>query len=138
MTIPMWVLLGFAMWTLLTLFGSVGIYRWSLILTGRAALNAFRADRVEGADWYRRAMRAHANCVENLPVYAAIALTAHVAGLSGRVPDTLAITVLLARIAQTVTHIACTETSRAVGVRFAFFLTQAVAMVAMAVLVTIQ
>jgi hypothetical protein len=36
MTIPLWVLLGFAAWTLLTLFTTVGVYRWTRILTGRS------------------------------------------------------------------------------------------------------
>jgi hypothetical protein len=69
MTIPVWVLLGFAAWTLLTLFTTVGVYRWARILTGRAAISERRADEVQGSEWYRRAMRAHLNCVENLPVY---------------------------------------------------------------------
>ena len=29
MNIPVLVLLGFAAWTLLTLFGSIGVYRWA-------------------------------------------------------------------------------------------------------------
>jgi hypothetical protein len=33
MNVPVLVLLGFAAWTLLTLFGSIGVYRWSRILT---------------------------------------------------------------------------------------------------------
>ena len=32
MPIPVWVLLGFAAWTLLILFATVGVYRWSRIL----------------------------------------------------------------------------------------------------------
>ena len=66
MTIPVLVLLAFAAWTLLTLFGSVGVYRWSRILTGRASIA--RADLPQGSEWYQRAVRAHMNCVENLPV----------------------------------------------------------------------
>ena len=58
MTIPTLAILAFATWTPLLLFGSVGAYRWRRILTGRASLNDFPADRPEGADWYRRAMRA--------------------------------------------------------------------------------
>jgi uncharacterized MAPEG superfamily protein len=72
MTIPVLVLLGFAGWTLLTLFGSIGVYRWSRILTGRVSIAEWRADVPQGSDWYRRAMRAHMNCVENLPVYTAV------------------------------------------------------------------
>jgi uncharacterized MAPEG superfamily protein len=72
MTVPILVLLAFAGWTLLTLVGSVGVYRWSRILTGRASIAEWRTDLPQGSDWYQRAMRAHMNCVENLPVYAAI------------------------------------------------------------------
>ena len=37
----------------------------------------FRADGTEGTDFYMRATPAHANCVENLPVYAAILFASH-------------------------------------------------------------
>ena len=67
MPIPVWVLLGFAAWTLLILFATVGVYRWSRILTGRTAIATWRADEQQGSEWYRRAVRAHMNCVENLP-----------------------------------------------------------------------
>ena len=67
MPIPVWVLLGFAAWTLFILFTTVGVYRWSRILTGRTAIAAWRADEQQGGEWYRRAIRAHLNCVENLP-----------------------------------------------------------------------
>ena len=69
MSIPVLVLLGFAGWTLLTLFGSIGVYRWSRILTGRVAIAEWRADVPQGSERYQRAMRAHMNCVENLPIY---------------------------------------------------------------------
>lgn len=38
MTMPVWSLLGFSLWTILLLFGTVGWYRWSRILTGREAI----------------------------------------------------------------------------------------------------
>jgi uncharacterized MAPEG superfamily protein len=123
-TIPVWVLLAFAGWTVLTLLGSIGVYRWSRILTGRADLNEFPADRAHGADWYRRAMRAHANCVENLPVYAALVIVINASGVAGSVLDYLAIGVVTARIPQTVVHIVFPETNVAVGVRFMFFFMQ--------------
>ena len=50
MTIPVLVLLAFAAWTLLTLFGSVGVYRWSRILTGRASIAEWRADLPQGSE----------------------------------------------------------------------------------------
>jgi uncharacterized membrane protein YecN with MAPEG domain len=85
MTVPMWMLLGFATWTFLLMSGTVGVYRWTRILSGRASVSSFPGDKVEGEDWYRRSMRAHANCVENLPVFGAIVLVLYVAGVGGRV-----------------------------------------------------
>ena len=124
MTVPVWVLLGFAFWTLITLLGSVGVYRWGRILTGRAGLNEFPADVPHGSDWYRRAMRAHANCVENLPVYAAIVVAIIASGVQSKTLDVLAIILLVARVFQTITHIAFEPTNTMVGVRFAFYFTQ--------------
>ena len=67
MPIPVWVLLGFAAWTLFILFVTVGVYRWSRILIGRTAIAEWRADERQGSEWYRRAVRAHLNCLENSP-----------------------------------------------------------------------
>ena len=50
MPIPVWVLLGFAAWTLFILFTTVGVYRWSRILTGRTAIAAWRADEQQGSE----------------------------------------------------------------------------------------
>lgn len=72
MTVPVWMLLGFATWTVLLLLFTIGIYRWSRILSGRVPIRQFPADAVGGEEWYRRATRAHANCIENLPVFGAI------------------------------------------------------------------
>jgi uncharacterized MAPEG superfamily protein len=137
MSIPVWVLLGFAAWTLLTLLGSVGVYRWSRILTGRAALVDFPADSPHGSDWYRRALRAHANCVENLPVYGAIVVTIVATGVRSGMLDALAIILLAARVCQTVTHIVCRATNAAIAVRFGFFLIQVVCMFWMGVIIAV-
>jgi len=137
-SVPVWVLLGFAAWTLVTLFTTVGWYRWSRILTRRAQLSEFRADVVHGDDWYRRAMRAHANCVENLPVYGAVVVAMLATGVQGQSLDALAIILLAARICQTVTHIAFEPTNIVVGVRFAFFLTQAICMISMGIIVAVR
>ncbi len=48
MTIPVWVLLGFAGWTIIHLLITVGVYRWSRILSGRTEMKEFRADKIEG------------------------------------------------------------------------------------------
>lgn len=124
MTLPVWMLVGFAAWTLLLLLFTVGIYRWTRILTGRVPIREFRADRVEGEDWYKRAMRAHANCVENLPVFGAIVFALYVSGTGGALVDGLAVTVLAARVCQSLVHVGFPQNNTAVSVRFAFFATQ--------------
>ena len=87
MTVPVWMLVGFAAWTVLLLLATVGVYRWSRILTGRVPIRSFRADQIEGADWYKRAMRAHANCVENLPVFGAIVFGLYVGNVAERLGE---------------------------------------------------
>jgi hypothetical protein len=126
MTIPVWMLVGFATWTVVLLLATVGIYRWSRILTGRAPIRSFRADQVEGADWYKRAMRAHANCVENLPVFGAIVLGLYVGNVVNGLVNALAVAVLIARIAQSLVHVCFVQTNTVASIRFAFFFVQIV------------
>ena len=72
----------------------------------------------------RRLNRARDNCYENPPLFGALALAASLAGRTA-VTDPLAMSVLYARIGQSVTHIASTSVP-AVFVRFGFFLAQLV------------
>jgi len=137
MSIPLWTLLGFAVWTVLTVFCSIGVYRWSRILTGRANLSQWRADEVQGGSWYQRSMRAHMNAVENLPVYAAIVLVLFATKIASPTIDVLAVVVLVGRICQTLVHIALEQTNTVVGVRFLLYLAQAGCMLAMAVIVAL-
>ena len=121
MSIPVLVLLGFAAWTLLTLFGSIGVYRWSRILTGRASISEWRADVPQGSDWYQRAIRAHMNCVENLPIYTALVVALVATGLQSSTIDRLAVAILAARVGQTLTHIVLPPTNAVTSLRFALF-----------------
>jgi uncharacterized MAPEG superfamily protein len=143
MNIPVLVLLGFAAWTLLILIASIGIYRWSRILTGRASMVEWRTDLPQGSDayqraiqaqssgWYQRATRAHMNCVENLPVYAAIVVALMAMGLQSAIIDRLAIIMLAARVVQTLVHIMLPPTNAATSLRFAFYFVQALCMIVM-------
>ncbi|MCB9651233.1 MAG: MAPEG family protein [Deltaproteobacteria bacterium] len=133
MTIPVLSLLGFALWTLLILFVTVGPYRWSRVLTGRASLSQWSADPGTSTGWYARAMRAHMNCIENLPVFGAIVFAVQQAHLSSPLVDGLALSVLGARVLQTTVHISLEQTDLVVGFRFSFFLVQLMAMLAMVV-----
>jgi uncharacterized MAPEG superfamily protein len=123
-TVPVWMLVGFAAWTVLLLLATVGVYRWSRILTGRVPIRSFRADRIEGADWYLRAMRAHANCIENLPVFGAIVFGLYVGNVSSALVDGLAVAVLIARIMQSLVHVCFVQTNAVASVRFGFFFVQ--------------
>ena len=125
MTMPVWMLLGFAAWTVLLLLFTVGIYRWSRILTARAPISSFRADKLEGEDWYRRSMRAHTNCIENLPIFGTVVFAIFVSGVGGPTVNYLSIIVLIARIMQSLVHVSLVQTNTVVAVRFTFFLIQA-------------
>jgi hypothetical protein len=113
MNIPVSVLLGLAAWTLLTLFGSIGVYRWGLILMGRASLAEWRAELPQGSDWYQRAMRASAHKLRG----ESAGLCGNRRGDDGERPakplDRLAVTMLAARIGQTLTHVALPQTNTA-------------------------
>ncbi|CAM5349175.1 TPA: MAPEG family protein [Pseudomonas aeruginosa] len=138
MTTPVWTLLVFAGWTLFILFSTVGVYRWSKILTGRATISGWQPEKTQGSAWYQRAMSAHRNCIENLPVYGAIVFVLSITGLSSPVLDGLAITVIAGRIAQSVTHICLEQTERIALFRFVFYFSQIIAMIWMGVYVTVN
>ncbi|MCW8278438.1 MAPEG family protein [Pseudomonas sp. PCH199] len=133
MTTPMWMLLGFATWTLLLLMATVGVYRWGRILFSRVPIASFRSDQPEGEDWYRRGTRAHANCVENLPVFAAIVFVISALGVDGPAVNYLSIIVLIARVCQSLVHVAHVQTDTFVAVRFTFFSVQLVCFLALIV-----
>ena len=133
MTVPAWVLLGFSAWTLLVLAVTIGFYRFDLILRGKVEFQDFRGDKIEGSDFYKRSMRAHANLIENLPVLAAIVLVAHVAGVDDETLDTLALVTLGARIVHTLVHLSFVQTNRVGHVRFTFYMVQVVCMVWMGI-----
>lgn len=134
MTIPMWMLLGFAAWTLLLLMAIVGVYRWFNILFRKAPIASFRSDRLEGEDWYRRGTRAHANCVENLPVFGAIVFVISAIGVNGAAVNYLCTAVLIARICQSIVHLSHAQTDAFVAVRFSFFTIQLICFVALIVI----
>ncbi len=126
MTLAVWMLLGFATWTPVLLLMTVGVYRWRRILTGRAQISAFKGDEIVGADWYQRAMRAHANCIENLPVFGAIVFALYVGQVNSAIVDSLVVLILLARIAQSLVHVCFVQSNFVATLRFIFFFTQIV------------
>ncbi|MGV6806843.1 MAG: MAPEG family protein [bacterium] len=135
MMFPLWMLLSFAVWTVLVLLFSVGIYRWSNILTGRIPIREFRGDKVEGSDFYLRGMRAHANCVENLPVFAAIVLVIYASGIQSQAVDLMCGIIVAARVFQSLVHLAVPQTNGVVLVRFVFFFAQPICFLGIALIV---
>lgn len=131
-------LLLFAVWTLLVLCAGVGIYRWAHVLTGRATVREWKADEGQGSDWYRRATRAHANCVENLPVFGAVVVSAVLTGTSHALLDIAAIAVVVARMAQSTVHFCFVQTEAVAILRFGLFFVQLLAMLFMAALVAVN
>ena len=134
MTIPQWTLLGFTAWTLALLMATVGVYRWGNILFAKAAIASFRSDALEGAGWYQRGTRAHANCIENLPVFGAIVYIITAIGLEGPMVDALCIVTLAARIVQSCVHISHEQTNSFVAVRFSFYSVQLVSFLVLIVM----
>jgi uncharacterized MAPEG superfamily protein len=119
-TLSLWSLLGFAVWTLLVVLLGIGPPRFRAIIVDKARPNSFTPGVPHGSDRYQRTMRAHVNCVENLPVFAALVLIGAVLEIESTLFQTVALIVLPARVLQSAAHIASAR-NRAVLVRFAFF-----------------
>jgi uncharacterized MAPEG superfamily protein len=123
MPLSLWSLLGFATWTLAVVLFSVGLPRIAAVMAKRARATSFDPSVPHGSERYRRSLRAHANCVENLPVFGALVLLGHVLGVSGALFQIAALIVLPARVLQSAAHIASGK-ERAVLIRFGFFSVQ--------------
>ena len=100
-------------------------------MSGRASVSEWRADEAQGSEWYRRAIRAHMNCVENLPVFTAIIFAAWSVSLKSTAFDVLAIATISARIVQSLVHVSFEQTELIASIRFAFFFIQAICMLSM-------
>ena len=97
-------LLLFAAWTLVLMFTYVG-YRVALVLAMKKPANSWgRGDKTDDPPFITRAQHAHLNCLENLPIFAAIVLAGAALGKSA-VVDQVAMWVLVARLAQSTVHL---------------------------------
>jgi uncharacterized MAPEG superfamily protein len=114
-------LLGFLCWTL-ALLVLMEIIRSKLVLTGEVAANGFTPDNAGQSAFMQRLARAHANCLEGLPLFGGFMLVAVVAGRS-HVTDPLAYVLLVARITQSIVHLVSVSPA-AVTLRFIAFVVQ--------------
>src|SRR5690349_7503826 len=137
MSVPVAALLAFAVWTITLLALTIGIVRWGLIFSGKAELKSFPGDEPHGSPFYRRATGAHANCIENLPVFGAIVSAAETTAAHSSMLDALSIAVILARIGQTTTHLS-SGSNTAIGIRFSFLMVQLVAFFWMSALIVLN
>lgn len=87
-------------------------YRVVLVLTGKAAANSWTRGAQTWPDpaWVTRLQHAHLNCVENLPVYAALVLAAYATNQL-TIIDGLAYVFLGLRAGQVLMHAISTSAS---------------------------
>lgn len=122
LTIPLWSLLGMVVWTM-GLVIAIFLYRNGLISMGVKQPNEFPGGVPHGPEWYWRLNRAHANAVENLPLFATVIIVAHLVQAENATLDGLAVVYVLARIFQSSIHIMA-NTPTAVRIRSFFFVVQ--------------
>jgi len=114
-------LVGFVAWSLFLLV-LMEVIRSKLVITKAVAANGFNPDNSNLSPFMQRLARAHANCVEGLPIFGGLMLIAVLAGKSS-VTDPLAYTFLWARILQSVIHLGSLS-ALAVTLRFSAFAVQ--------------
>ncbi len=114
-------LTGFIAWTLLLLVLMEAI-RSRLVMTREVPANGFRPDNTNLSPFMQRLARAHANCLEGLPIFGGLMLVAVVAGKAS-VTDPLAYALLAARVVQSLIHLASVSPA-AVTARFIAFSVQ--------------
>ena len=121
MTPTLAALTGFVAWSLLLLV-VMELLRTRLVLTGAVSANGFTPDNANLSPFMQRLARAHANCIEGLPIFGGLMLIAVVNGWS-TVTDPLAYVFLAARILQSLIHLASVSAT-AVTLRFSAFAVQ--------------
>jgi uncharacterized MAPEG superfamily protein len=127
MATPLLCLLGFAGWAVLLVL-AIGVARVSQVLAGQMEANQFPSGERHGGDRYWRLNRAHANALENLPIFGAIVLVGAVTGVSEPILSTLSVVVLVGRLLQSSIHIA-SNSNLAVNLRFSCYAAQVVSFV---------
>lgn len=122
-SISFYVLVALAAWTL-ALLVLMEVLRTRLVLSKAVPANAFQPDNANLSPFMQRLARAHANCVESLPVFATLLVAALLAGKTV-LTDPLAPWLLAARVVQSCVHLASLSVA-AVSLRFAAFAVQIV------------
>jgi uncharacterized MAPEG superfamily protein len=98
------VLMGLAAWTLFLVI-SMETLRARLLLTTAIAANEFKPDNSNLSPFMQRLARAHANCVESLPVFGVLLIVALLTNRAG-VTNPLAPWLFAARLVQSCAQLA--------------------------------
>ena len=114
-------LTGFITWALLLLV-LMEVIRAKLVLRGKVPANGFTPDNAALSPFMQRLARAHANCVESLPIFGGLLLVA-IATDRSSITDPLAYLFLGARVFQSFVHLASLSPT-AVTIRFTAFTVQ--------------
>lgn len=114
-------LTGLITWTLALLILMEAL-RVGLVASKQVQSNEFRPDNANLSPFMQRLARAHANCLEGLPVFGGLMVVALVTNRSA-VTDPLAFVLLGARLVQSVVHMASLSVA-AVNIRFMAFVVQ--------------
>jgi uncharacterized MAPEG superfamily protein len=114
-------LIGFITWALLLLV-LMEVIRAQLVLRGKVPANGFTPDNAALSPFMQRLARAHANCVESLPIFGGLLLVA-IATDRSSITDPLAYLFLGSRVFQSLVHLASLSPT-AVTIRFTAFAMQ--------------
>ena len=112
---------GFVTWTLLLLVLMESL-RSRLVLLKAVPSNGFQPDNGNLSPFMQRLARAHANCLEGLPVFGGLLMIASLSGQTA-ITDPLALLLLGARVVQSLIHLASLSVM-AVNLRFTAFAVQ--------------
>lgn len=116
-------LTGFIAWTILLLI-VMELVRTQLVLSKKVMATEFTPDNANLSPFMQRLTRAHANCLEGLPVFGGLLMVAVITSNSS-ITDPLAMWLLLARVVQSSIHLLSTNVM-AVNIRFACFAAQVI------------
>ena len=114
-------LTAFIAWALVLLVLMEAI-RSKMVVTREVAPNQFVPDNANLSPFMQRLARAHANCLEGLPIFGGLMVVALVSGRES-VTDSLAYVLLCARVLQSTIHLASVSPA-AVTLRFTAFAVQ--------------
>jgi len=120
--VPLLCLVAMAVWALV-IITLVVFWRVGEVLLGKKQLNQFPSGTPHGPALYRRLERAHANVLENLPVFGAIVITGVLLGATSPLFSKICIVYIIARVFQSFFAI-ISSSLLIVYLRATFFLVQ--------------